>query len=451
MVSLVERQDNDSAPWLFVHGAATSRATPAGSPVATERSSERALVLARAQDIVCVSEEVEPAYLAYLAELGLGPSPERVLSVSRFDREVSSRALWARLAGNTEALRALGSLLRQGGPSRLHPYIASRGSFALAAALEIAADTEVRVVGGDPKLVEYAAQKHHMRARAIALGVPVAEGEVVELSMAGGRRRRDYDALRAAVGRQLGVTGRVLVRGSHGAAGSASHVVGAGGTDADGVVRAVSERGENRFYLVEVMVSATVSPTVQLHVAPDGGPITCVGVTDQRWERLLVQGGNLYPSAARRIHAMVDWANRVAGWLQQEGYAGLLGLDFVEYPDPATGEPRAFLAGVSPRVTGDTYPLALFERLNADQERAGRPRSAAFVSDIIDTRPRRFADFHRAAGQFFYSPATGCGVVPHHIGSLSRGKCGVVVLGQTRDAVLRSFGELQSWCRREGR
>ncbi|MGH7499092.1 MAG: hypothetical protein ACREL3_09615 [Gemmatimonadales bacterium] len=436
MVSLLERLEGGTAPWLFVHSV--------------ERASERALVLARPQDIVCVSDEVEPAYLSYLAELGLGPAPDRVVPMSRFGDRSPGRALWARLAENTEALRAVGSLVREGGPSRLHPFIASRGSFALAAALEIAADTEVRVAGGDPAIVEYADQKHNIRERAIALGIPVADGEVVELAVAGGRRKRDYDALRHAVERRLAQTGRVLVRGSHGTGGSATHIVGTGGTDVHGLVRNLSDHVENRVYLVETMVAATVSPNVQLHISPAGGPITCVGVTDQRWERRLVNGGNLFPSASHLTAAMVEWSYRMAGWLQEAAYSGLLGLDFVEYADPGTGELRAFLAEVNPRVAGDTYPLALFERLNAAQRRAGRPESGAFVSGTIETRPRRFAEFHRAADHLFYSPATGCGVVPHHVGSLGRGKCGVVVFGPTRDAVLRSYGELQSWCRREG-
>lgn len=438
-------------PRLFVHEGAVSRArTTLGGP-ATERTSERALVLARSQDIVCVSEEVEPAYLAYLAELGLGPSPERVVAASRFGDQVPGRALWARLAGSTEALQTLGSLLRKSGPSRLHPFIANRGPFELAAALEIAAGTEVRVVGGDIGIVESADRKHEMRARAIALGIPVAEGEVVELAVAGRRRRGDYDALRAAVERHLGATGRVLVRGTHGAGASASYVVGTGGTDVDGVIRALADRTDNRIFLVEVMVSSTVSPNVQLHVAPEGGPITCLGVTDQRWDGPLVHSGNLFPSVARSSSDMLDWARRLAAWLQSQGYAGHLGLDFVEYADPATGAPRAFLTEVSPRVTADTYPLALFGRLNAAQRRAGRPESAAFVSGTLDTRPRRFVDFRRAAEHLFYSTATGCGVVPHHVGSLGRGKCGVVVLGPTRDAVLRASGELQTWARRERR
>lgn len=436
MVSLLERLEGGAAPWLFVHSV--------------ERASERALVLARPQDIVCVTDEVEPSYLAYLTELGLGPTPERVVPMSRFGDHAPGRALWARLAGSTEALRAVGSLVRQSGPSRLHPFMASRGSFALAAALEIAAETEVTVDGGDPGIVEHADQKHHVRERAVALGIPVADGEVVELAVAGGRRRRDYGTLRRAVERRLGQTGRVIVRGSHGAGGSATFIVGSGGTDVDGLVRALSDRTDNRYYLVEVMVPAIVSPGVQLHVSPGGGPITCVGVSDQRWERPLVHGGNLYPSAAHLTARMIGWSHRMAEWLQGRGFAGLLGLDFVEYADPATGEPRAFLAEVNPRVAGDTYPLALFDRLNAAQRRAGRPESAAFVSGTIETRPRRFADFRRAADHLFYSAAAGAGVVPHHVAALGRGRCGVVVLGPTRDAVLRAYGELQSWCRREG-
>jgi hypothetical protein len=422
-----------------------------GAPRAAERASERALVLARSRDIVCVSEEVEPAYLAYLAELELGPAPDRVVAASRFGDHTSGRPLWARLAGSTEALRTLGTLLRESGASRLHPFIASRGSFALAAALEVAAGTEVSVVGGDPEVVERADHKHLMRERAIRLGIPVADGEVVELAIAGGRRRRDFDGLRAAVERRLRLTGRVLVRGTQGSGSSASYVVGTGGTDPDGLIRALADHPENRIYLVEAMVAATVSPNVQIYIPEDDSPITCVGITDQRWERPLLHGGNLYPSAARLAGAMLEWSVRLGASLRQEGYSGLLSLDFVEYADPATGEQRTILVEVSPRVTADTYPLALFERLNAIQRRHGRPESAAFASGTIDTRPRRFTDFRRAAQHLLYAPSTGCGAVPVHVGALSRGKCGVVVLGPSRDAVSRASGELQSWCRREER
>jgi hypothetical protein len=304
------------------------------------------------------------------------------------------------------------------------------------------------LAAADPLLVAFAGQKHHIRAKAIELGVPVADGEVVMLPMAGGRRRRDYDALRAAVERHLRPTGQAIVRGAQGAAGGSTFVVGGRGEDVDGLLRRLSQRQDNRIYLVEVLVTATVSPHVQLHVAPGGGAITCLGVTDQRWERPFVHGGNVYPTTAHSVEAMLGWAQRLAVWLQGQGYAGPLGLDFVEYADPSTGRSSAVLAEVHPRADGATYPLSILRRLNAAQRRAGRPESAAFVSGTVEPRPGGFARFRRAAERFRYAAATGRGMVPY---LADGGRSGVVMLGGSRDEVLRAYGELQTWCRREYR
>ena len=170
-------------------------------------------------------------------------------------------------------------------------------------------------------------------------------------------------------------------------------------------------------------------------------------MTDQRWERPFVHGGNIYPSAARHVDSMLDWSGRLACWLQDEGYTGMLGLDFVEYADPVTGELKAMLAEVHPRVDGATYPLAILQRLNATQREWGRPGSAAFVSGTLDLGPTSFAAFRRAAERFLYSKATGSGMVPYEVSCLGEGRCCVVVLGASRDEVLRLYGELQTWCR----
>jgi pre ATP-grasp domain-containing protein len=55
---LAEWLSGGSPAQLFLHG---------------QTQADRALVLARPQDIVCVPDEVEPAYLSYLSDLGLGP------------------------------------------------------------------------------------------------------------------------------------------------------------------------------------------------------------------------------------------------------------------------------------------------------------------------------------------------------------------------------------------
>lgn len=302
--------------------------------------------------------------------------------------------------------------------------------------------------GSPPELVAYADQKHQIRAKALELGVPVADGEVVTLPRAGGRRRRDYDALRAAVERHLPVTGQAIVRGAQGAAGASTFVVGGRGEDVEGLLRRLGQRHDNRTYLVEVLVPAIVSPHVQLHVAPDGGPITCLGVTDQRWERPFVHGGNIFPTTGRSVPAMLDWSSRLATWFQGEGYAGHLGLDFVEYADPVTGGARTLLAEVHPRSDGATEPLGILARMNAGQRAAGRPESRAFVSGTLELGSGGLARLAGLGREFLYAPARGGGVVPCEPNGAGPGRCRLVLLGASRDEVLRGYGELQTWSRR---
>ena len=304
--------------------------------------------------------------------------------------------------------------------------------------------------GSPPALVAYADQKHHIRAKAIELGIPVADGEVVTLPRAGGRRRRDYDALRAAVERHLHATGQAIVRGAQGAAGAATFVVGGRGEDVDGLLRRLGQRHDNHVYLVEVLVEATVSPHVQLHIAPGGGPITCLGVTDQRWERPFVHGGNIYPTTGRGVPAMLDWSARLARWFQGEGYAGHLGLDFVEY-EGANREISTLLAEVHPRSDGATVPLEVLAGRNATQRSEGRPESGAFVSGVIDLDPSGVCRLMDVGSAFLYEPATGRGLVLSEVNGRGPDRRDVVVLGSSRDDVLRTWGELQTWCRRSSR
>jgi hypothetical protein len=295
-------------------------------------------------------------------------------------------------------------------------------------------------VDGSPRITKYADQKHHMRAKAQELGIPVAEGEVAELAYAGGRRRRDLEPVRAAIERQLGRSARVIVRGASGASGSSTFVVGGGGEDTDGVLRRLALRADNRIYLVEAMVEATVSPNVQIHVPENGAPLVCVGITDQRWSRGLTHAGNQIPSSARTVCAMEAWARVLAHWMRGQGYTGLVGFDFVEYRDPVTGGFRSILAEVNPRVNGGTYPLAVRARLNASASRAGRPQAPAFVSGMVDTRARSFARVRAAVGHLLFDPDRGTGVVPYATGCLEHGQCALVALGPSRFRAAELYG-----------
>jgi len=406
-----------------------------------DRYPERALLLAGEGDAVCVPGPVDPDYLGFLASLGLGPRPEHVI-VAGGNGRAAGRPLVERLLGEpavlSRAAQALGAR-----EVTIEPYAATTEVMALVEVMERESGIPVRM-DGSPRITKYADQKHHMRVKAQELGIPVAEGEVAELAYPCGRRRRDLEPVRVAIERQLRTSARVIVRGASGASGSSTFVVGRGGEDTSGVLRRLGARADNRIYLVEGMVEAMVSPSVQIHIPSDDAPLACTGITDQRWSRGLTHAGDQLPSSARMVDAMEAWARVLAHWMRGQGYTGPVGFDFVEYRDPRTGGPRAILAEVNPRVGAGTYPLALRSRLNAAAARAGRPQAPAFVSGTVATRAASFARVKTAIGHLLFDPDRGTGVVPYATGCLPHGRCALVALAGSRLRAAEVYGAAQA-------
>ena len=389
-----------------------------------DRYCERALLLAEPGDLVCVGEPVDPEYLDFLGGLGLGPRADDVMVVE------GKGPLAERLLADPRAL--VRRLAEASDPQVwIEPYASSDAVFALAAALRHERGGSVRVRTGLPEITAHADQKHLMRERAESMGIPVAEGEVATLAHAGGRRRGDLGPVRAAIERQVGRTGRVIVRGSSGASGTSTFLVGRGGDDVNGVLRRIALRSDNRWYLVESRVEATASPNLMLDIPADGSPIGPAEVSDQRWGRALVYDGNQSPSCARLVAAMEGWARMLASWLRREGYIGPIGFDFVEHRDRRTGGPAAFLAEVNPRVNGSCYPLAIRRRLAP---------GAAFVSGNVRTGASGFSQVRSALGTLLFDPERGSGVVPYATGGLAGGRCALVALAGSRLRAAELYG-----------
>jgi hypothetical protein len=395
-----------------------------------DRYAERALVLARGDDVVCVPRDIEPEYLGFLSALGIGPAAANVIVAAPDTGEDSLAGRLLRGGGMVEQVaRRMGAV-----PVALHPYAGTPEVFALARALERVSARSVRVHAATPDLLALVHDRPAMRDRAMALGIPVAEGELARLASPFGRRRRDLEPLRLAIERQLRRTGRVIVRGASGAVGSSTFVVGVGGADTDDVLRGVALAPGNRAYLVEVLVDATVCSTVHLRLEPGAAGAEVLGVSDRRFGRGLAPAGSRSPSSARTAEAMTAWALRFGGWLREAGYAGPVGLDFVEYRDPTTGEPRSFFAGVDPRAGEGTYALGL----------KGGLAAAAFVSGTVATRVAGFGRLREALGGLLYDPDRGNGVIPYATGCLEQGRCPVVALGNDRLHASELLGKAQA-------
>jgi hypothetical protein len=385
-----------------------------------ERSPERALLLAGRDDVVVVGGAVDRDHLDYLASLDVGPRAENVLVASSpADPELPARIV--------DLARGAQGIL-------LCPATGTAESHELALAVGHVLGHEVRALGARPDLARALEQKHLVRSRAIELGIPTGLGEVVELAFAGGRRRRDLEPVRAAIERRLPITGRVLVRGSVGASGGSTFVVGRGDDDTDGVLRRIAQRSDNRVYLVDSMLEATVSPTVLIHLDADTDKVQCCGIADRRWGKRLIATGATHPTASRVEQRILEWSRMLAGWLLDEGYTGPAAFDFVEYRDLERAEPQAFLAEVHAGVDEALYPMALRARL-------GLP---AFVSGTVPTGVTTFGGVRELLGGLLLTRGGASGVVPVPSQSLAGGRCPLVALGVHRLHAAELFGKAQA-------
>nr|MBA2565144.1 hypothetical protein [Gemmatimonadota bacterium] len=254
---------------VFVHGIRSVGEMPGIN--LTDDESQRAVLLARAGDVVMVPTPVEPA--------------------------------------DARALAAVGKLAAAG-PVFLNPFIASPAEWRLARKLQETLEGPIRVLGAPPEVVRRVNLKHEAREKAIACGVPVAPGEVVHLPVGSEGRPSSLDALEEAVRRQLSETGRVVVKGSFGASGSATFIV--EGTGRIGTtLESVAARGDNTVYLVEPLLTLSAAPNVLMWIDPDDGEISCVSSTDQLLSPRLVFEGSAFPSAAKLLPQMIEGARRL--------------------------------------------------------------------------------------------------------------------------------------------
>lgn len=392
---------------------------------------ERALLLAGRDDVVCLNGPVDPDYLAFLEGLKIGPDPERVVWGPR-PGGPPAECLSSSIRGNPELMARIARLLGHPTETLLDPFASTPHEAALAASLGEALGSPVRVLGGDPETAARADRKDLMRARAHALGVPLAEGEVVPLEPPGARDASAATMLEGAIRRQGAATGRAIVKASRGGGGVGTLVTDAEPVAARRTAEEICASWDCEACVVESLLDLTVSPNVMLEVEREPGAVRCLGVTDQRLDEHLVHAGNIYPSTARTAAQMVHWGTRLARSLQSEGYAGPLGLDFGEFRDPRTGARGLFLADVNPRVNGAGYPLELRRRLDRDSAGRGQPGVAAFSSGWVSTQAASFADVRDALGGLLFDPGRGTGVVPYSPGNLAHRSLGVIAFGGSR-------------------
>ncbi len=402
---------------------------------------ERALLLARKNDIVCVLDSVDEEFLSFLSSLDIGPGRKNILAVPRTDPKNGGANLTSLLASNREALQQLRRLVGSGENLILNPYVVSAREVELASVIEKILGTGISMQGGNLSVVEHMSLKGTAKAKAVELGVPVPCGEIVELKWKE-NENLDLTPIQQAIERQLSDSPRVIIRGNSGSSGSTVILVENNPQSLRSALNAIQEK-INNIYLIEPMLDFAVSPNIQMYVEPDPGRISCVAISDQILNSGMRHLGNVYPSQARTLKEMVESARTMSKWMQTEGYNGIAGFDFVEHENPRSGELKHFLVEINPRINASTYPKSLMESLNQKQGK-GRPQIKAFLSAVIKTREGSFLQLQKKYGHLFYRPETGKGLFPYNIGCLKYGKFMMAIFGESRTEVVKMYNDFLS-------
>ena len=425
---------------LFFHDLATApghRALTASLP-GWQRYAGRALVLAARGDVVCVRDPVEPVYLDYLAELSIGPQREDILAVPAPETGEESEDLAARTLRNAGFFARLRQTLTGRGRILIHPFFPAESHFKLAGLLRDELQVPVRVYAPPLGVARRMSAKDVVRKAAVALGVPMARGEVVRLEKetAGPAISR----LRDVVARVLHHTGAAIVRGAQSAGGSALAVFADAGSETEQRLAEMLERTGQKVWLVDAFYEARCSANVQFCTDPNGHRVEYITSTDQRFRGVLAYDGNAWPSRAMLLTQMVDGARRMGRWFLESGGLGPAGLDCVEFRNPQTGNLEWIMAEMNPRINASAYPYALVERINQRRQDRSREPVGGFVSAGLRTDAEDFSAFRDRFKDLFYDERSGTGMVPFFVGALAFGKVDAAFLAGSR-------GEAEVLCR----
>jgi len=304
--AITETLGGSEVTQIFVHSVTSLDNIAEIAPTAPVYP-ERSVLSARPDDIVCVSKKVDEDYLRFLYKFGIGPRQENIVLASESANQSSLMSLSDLLISNDKALSAIQGLVKPNKKIILNPFIATRKEFKLAATLESLLGKKVQLLG-NPDIVDYANHKHSVKAKALELGVPVCEGDIVELDFGDAGKPVDLKPIRVAIDKYIHKTGRVIIRGTYGASGSSVFIVENNPESVEKALSDIADRTSNKIYLVEVMLKLVASPNIMLHVEPDNGRVLCVSVTDQILSDNLMHDGNVYPSSAKTLTDMLNSA-----------------------------------------------------------------------------------------------------------------------------------------------
>ncbi len=300
---------------------------------------DRALPVARRDDLVVLRGKLDHAYHKWLRSHGLGS--DYVVEYNAQSRDMTLSEL---IINNPEPVK---NIIRQIGKKPVYvPWFS--GHMETEASKALGADLFGATETATLKYNDKSAFKTICRQ----LGVSVVEGTLFEIHP---ENNQNYIEMKNIIGGYLATCKTVIIRGTLGEAGMSLYKT--KGNDISEIYQDITISGE-KYILIEPFLNVSSSPNDQWVISRDGN-INSLGMRDQICERGMVHIGTL--KGAKTSPDISDYiiktSAKIVNSMAEFGYRGVVGIDYI------VSEDGIFPVENNARFNGSSYVSMIVDNI----------------------------------------------------------------------------------------
>ncbi len=378
---------------------------------------DRAISIARPNDLVLTKTQPEKEYLNWLRSVNLGTKKIIVLNGN------SRETLPERVLNNGTKHIIQSYILNSERAAILSPYY---GGF-----LEQEVSSYLNLeMYSRPQIVRKYDSKINFKILCRKIGIPVIDEEIFIIKS---KNDQALANLVEVVRRKLVATGKVILRGEFGASASTTYVLES--LDIQALQELITSSKIGDRYMVESFHHTKSDPSSIWFISKNK-KIFHIKTSNQILDEETSHVGNEFP-----VHfddqQIIKHSYLIAKEFMNEGYIGPFGLDFIETND------GFFAAECNPRVTGSMYPWELVNRL---ENLTNTPIHAARSENFhMPRKGMRFSDLRQLWEPYLYDGENATGVlIPFNVGPISNGKISVLGTGTSKKEVRSLLDDARS-------
>jgi hypothetical protein len=394
-------------PALFLHSFSPSDLSDTLFTSALHGLSQRALLLADTNDVVCCDTMPDADYLRYLADFGIAPQniivPAEKIATNLAERLLLDTALLQTLVKENRCLE---------------PYMATTTEW------HVANKLGYTINGANPDYLSYLNKKTSLNSILAASNLPYLPSITCHSHNLEASARQAYKRY-----------GKLVIRASLGL--GSKNVWLASNEQAIKQIHTLIANAAyppDRRYVITPFIANTLSFNAQFLLRPT--TINFLGISQQRIDVHLHYTGNIKPDSPIPLQQQVfNQINSLAHYLQQQGYRGYLGIDVI------VSENDVFIIEINPRINTSTFTLVGVKRIMGSLDNTYFASASLCLPESVNT----FHRFEACLQTLLLRPNHKHGILPIMSPTANK-NIDIIAIAPTRAEVLVLLNKAERLC-----